>query len=294
MTRHLGFPLALVLAVSAQSALAQITDDFEVDSSASYTVVDDGNGASGDGTPDGNIIFGFDYSALSVPPAPNSAPGTSSGLVMTVNDTDQDAGPADHITAFNNTAMTGSYRLDVDIYMGIDSEEGTTEFAHVGVAGATTDFTSIFTPVVDNGHFMSMTGEGGSGSDYRHSAPSNPAIASGDASYFNTGGSTNAATPFFEGLLPSPEFEFAGSPGNSWIEFSITVADRVTYWINGTPIIGTPTIESDGLISLGYTDPFSSVGGQFIVYDNLSVTAIPEPTSAVLVLAGLVAAARRR
>lgn len=294
MIRQLGLTLAMVMAVSAQSALAQITDDFEVDSSASYTVLDESNAPSGDGTPDGAIIFGFDYSALSVPLAPNSAPGGFGGLVMTVNDTENDAGPQDVITAFHNTAISGAYRLDVDVYLGIDSDSGTTEYAHVGVASDGSDFNSLFLDSAGEGHFVAINGDGDSSSDYRHTTPSTAAVPTGDPTYLNPDFSTNNSAQFYQDLFPSPPFEFDGSPGNSWMELTVTVADTVTYWVNGTPIISTPTEASDGLVSLGYADLFSSVGGQFVVYDNLSVTAIPEPTTAVLALLGVAGLARRR
>ena len=42
------------------SAALLISDDFEVDSSANYTVVDDG-------TPDGTVNFGYDYVAAGIP-----------------------------------------------------------------------------------------------------------------------------------------------------------------------------------------------------------------------------------
>lgn len=300
MTRQLCFTLALCGALTAQVASAQISDDFESDSSGSYTVLDESNAASGDGTPDGNILFAFDYTALSVPAAPNSAPGATSGLVMSVNDTDTDEGAQDVITAFHNTAITGKYRLDVDVYLGIDSDGGTTEFAHVGVAGdnPATDFNSLFLDTAGSGHYLAFNGDGDSSSDWRHSTPSTFAVPSGDPSYLNNDGvnpnSTNGLVPFYQELLPAPEFQFPGSPGNSWIELTVTVADTVTYWVNGTPIINTPAEATDGLVSLGYADLFSSVGGQFVVYDNLSVTAIPEPTSALLALAGLAVLARRR
>lgn len=300
MRRQLCFTLTLVLGLAAQTAIAQITDDFEVDSSASYTVVDESNAASGDGTPDGTILFGFDYTALtslagSVPPAPNSAPGETRGLVMSANNTDQDAGAADHITAYHNTSISGKYRLDVDVYLGIDSDGGTTEYAHVGVAGSTDDFNSLFLPITSgDGHFVAINGDGDSSSDYRHTTPSTGAVPSGDSTYLNPDFSTNNSAQFYQDLFPSPPFDFAGSPGNSWMELTVTVADTVTYWVNGTPIISTNTEASDGLVSLGYADLFSSVGGQFVVYDNLRVSAIPEPTTALLALAGLAGLVRRR
>ncbi|WP_197526708.1 hypothetical protein [Botrimarina colliarenosi] len=279
--------------------MAQISDSFETDTSANYTVVDDSNGASGDGVFDGTIAFAYDYVAAGIPLAPRSLPGDVGGLRMTVNDTEEGEEGAttteeDHITAFNNLSIAGSYRIDVDMYMGVNlGASGTTEFAHVGVAGSSTDFLSIFTPTTDNGYYVSITGEGGSGSDYRTSAPGNAAIPSGDPVYLNPTNTTNSATEPYLSLYPNTEVP--GSPTNIWTTLTITVADTVTYFLDGTPIIQVPnTGSSDGLVGLGYTDPFDSVGPNFVIYDNLTVTAIPEPTAAFLALAGMAALAGRR
>ena len=62
MSRHLWIvALAATLGLVAAPAMAQISDSFETDTSADYTVVDDSNGASGDGGFDGTIDFAFDY-----------------------------------------------------------------------------------------------------------------------------------------------------------------------------------------------------------------------------------------
>lgn len=292
--------LAASVAIVASPAVAQISDNFEVDSSASFTVVDDSNGASGDGGADSTVEFAYDYVAAGIPLAPNSAAGDVGGLRMTVNATEegdegQSATEEDHVTAFSNLMIADAfYRLDVDIYMGVDAgASGTTEFAHVGVAGDSSDFTSIFTPVVANGHFMSMTGEGGSGSDYRHSIPGTGAVGSGDLSYLNDANTTNSSGDTYQNLFPNTAFP--GSPTNIWTTMTITVnPDVVTYWLDGTPIIQTPTLASNGLVSLGLTDPFDSVGPHFVIYDNLSVTAVPEPAAAFLALLGCVAMTSRR
>lgn len=284
----------------AAPATAQfISDNFETDSSANYTVVDDSNGASGDGGADSTIDFGFDYVAAGIPLAPNSMPGDTRGLRMTVNDREEgDEGPSsteeDHITAFNNTVLSGAYRLQVDMYMGVDSSRGgTTEFAHVGIDGSSTDFLSIFTPIVDNGHFVSITGEGGSSSDYRHSAPGSPAVPSGDASYLNADNTTNASAQLYQDLYPSTEFP--GSPTNIWTTLVIEATDTtVTYLLDGVPIIRTARGATGGLAGLGLTDPFDSVGPHFVVYDNLVVGRVPEPTSALLGLTGVAMLALRR
>lgn len=299
MTRQLTrFAVATAIAFCGSTALAQISDDFETDTSASYTVIDDSNGASGDGAADSTSEFAFDYIAAGIPLAPNSTAGDVGGLRLTVNAREegpegQTSTEEDHITAFHNLALTGSYRLDVDMYMGVNLlAPGTTEFAHIGVAGATTDFTSIFTPVVDNGHFLSITGEGGSSSDYRHSAPGAPAIPSGNGTYLNSLKSTNASVQEYQDIYPASDSP--GSPTNIWTTVTITNTPAgVTYWLDGTPIIKTAQGATDGLVSLGYTDPFDSVGPHFVIYDNLSVTAIPEPSAALLCLAGLAGLARR-
>ena len=299
MSRHLWIvALAAAFGYAAVPAAAQISDSFETDTSADYTVVDDSNGASGDGAFDGAIDFAFDYVSAGIPLAPRSAPGDVGGLRMTVNETEEGAeGPTtteeDHITAFNNMALSGWYRLDVDIYLGVNpGASGTTELAHVGVAGSTDDFLSIFTPIVDNGHFISITGDGGSSSDYRHSVPGNPAVPSGDPSYLNSFNTTNAAVEPYLSLYPNTDFP--GSPTNIWTTLTMLVSDKVTYLLDGVPIIQTATVSSDGLVGLGYIDPFDSVGPHFVVYDNLTVTPIPEPTTALLALAGLATLAGRR
>jgi hypothetical protein len=289
-----AFCVALGLTTQA-FAQVLMTDEFEVDTSANYTLMSDDNAPSGDGVFDGSVVFNYDYSLQGVPSAPRSTGGTTRGLIMTVNDTEEgpdgpSAAEEDHVTAFNTTAINApSYRLDVDIFMGVDlGQSGTTEFAHVGVAGDGLDFNSIFTPIAGSGYFMSMTGEGGSSSDYRHSTPTVLAVPSGDSSYLNPENTTNASSVLYQGLFPSPPSDVQGSPTNIWTTLSITVADKVTYWLDGTPIIQTDNVGADGFVSLGYTDPFDSVGPHFVVYDNLTVTVIPEPSTLLLVLAALV------
>ncbi|QNN20848.1 hypothetical protein HED60_00710 [Planctomycetales bacterium ZRK34] len=286
-----------VFGVTAVAPGALIEDDFEADTSSNYTIVDDSNAASGDGTADSTSTFAFDYIAAGIPLAPNSTAGDTGGLLFTVNDS---AGEADHIAAFNNTSITATnYRLQVDMYMRVEiGQSGSTEMAHVGVAGSSSDYISIFTPVVTNGHFISITGEGGSSSDYRHSVPSIAAVPSGDSSYLDPAQTTNASGTLYQSLFPSTDFP--GSPGNVWTTLTIDVTPTtVTYSLDGTPIIQATTEVSSGLISLGYTDPFTSVGPHYVIYDNLSVTeisgAVPSPSSAaVFGLLGAVGCLLRR
>lgn len=287
--------LATSLATGAASA-SLLSDTFESDSSASYTVKTDANSPAGDGTADSTSQFAFDYIGAGIPLAPNSAPGTRGGLRFTVNATEEGPdGPTvteeDHITAFHNVAVSSPfYTLKVDMYLGVQATQpGTTELAHIGVAGNNTNFNSIFTPIAGSGHFISITGEGGSASDYRHYTPSVTAVPTGNASYLNSTNTTNNTGDTYQTLFPAPPFQFAGAPGNSWVTVTIEVNPATTtYLLNGTPIIRTATEVSAGLVSLGYTDPFDSVGPHFVIYDNLTVT-VPEPGSSFLGALGMAA-----
>ncbi len=283
-TQFLAASLVSALAGITGTGAALIMDDFESDSSGSYTVVDDG-------TPDGTVTFAYDYVSAGIPLAPNSAGGSMGGLRFTVNDS---AGTADAYTAFHTTAVSGSYRLSVDVWMGVETGPGSTEMMHVGVAGDGATFNSIFSPISGSGHFLSVTGEGGSSSDFRHYNPSVTSVPSGDASYLNDLMTTNATGDTYQTIFAGGDFP--GSPGNRWTTLTIDVIDGgdITYSFDGTPIIRTPTEASAGQVSLGYVDPFSSQGPHFVIYDNLSVEAIPEPSVAAFGLVSLGALALRR
>ncbi|MEM1445633.1 MAG: PEP-CTERM sorting domain-containing protein [Planctomycetota bacterium] len=277
------------------TAATLISDDFEVDSSANYTLVDEATGASGDGTPDSTSAFAFDYIAAGIPLAPNSTAGDTGGLRFAANETGSDAGAADHITAFHNTAVTSPFfTLTVDVYMDVESAGGSTEFAHVGVAGSTSDFLSIFTPVVFNGHTLAFTGDGGSASDYRHSDP-DEIFNTGDPTYLDPANSTNGTGALYQGLFPTGS-PAAGSPGNLWTTLEVVNnGSTLTYSFDGTPIITTDFDGSGGdLIALGYADVFSSVGPHAVIFDNLTVTDVPEPATAALLGLGGLAMLRRR
>lgn len=291
--------LALVCVVSmvGGASAAIIADNFEVDTSANYTLVEIGG-------PDSSAAFAFDYVAAGIPLAPRSTAGDVGGLRMTANDT---LGVANQLTAFNNTPIVGlnAYTLLVDVYMGVTGTGGTTEMMHVGVAGDGVTGNSIFTPISGTGHFLAMTGEGGSSSDFRHFKPSVTSVPSGDLSYLNSTNTTNSTGDTYQNLFPNPPYQYAGSPGNAWttlrIDFVGGVGGTITYSLDGatgmTPIIQDISEVLDGQISLGYSDPFGSVAtpfqSMFVIYDNLEVV-IPEPGALSLLAIGAIALLRRR
>ncbi|MEM8863968.1 MAG: PEP-CTERM sorting domain-containing protein [Planctomycetota bacterium] len=289
---HLATFIAISGMIANVSSGALISDDFEVDSSASYAVLDDGNAPSGDGTPDGAIAFAFDYITAGIPLAPNSTAGDIGGLRMAANETGDDAGAADHISAFHLTSVnSGAYTVSVDIYMAIENAGGTTEFSSVGVGSDGSDFNSIFTPIAGVGQFLSMTGDGGSSSDFRHYIQGTP-VNSGDPSYLNSTSTTQSSGDTYQAIYPGGDFP--GSPGNRWTTMTISVnPSRVLYSLDGTPVVSAASVKTDGLVGLSYSDVFSSVGPHFVVFDNL-VVEIPEPASVSLMVVAVAGLLSRR
>jgi len=287
----------ITFALTHQINGAVIADTFEINSQSSYTVVNDG-------TPNGTQTFAFDYLAAGIPLAPRSAPGAGKGLRLTANDS---ASQVDSWTVFHTTSVIAQrYRFEVDVFWNIGTvATATTEFAQIGVGGDGSTFNSIFTPISGSGSFIAFTGDGGSASDYRwHLGAANGGtgtLPNTDPSYLGNG--SNNTNSFFQGLFPlnsRPVPAVAGSPGNMWTTVSIDVDNdnkTITYSFDGTKTFeGSFTGDMKGSISLGINDPFTSVdsGNVFVVYDNLNVTVIPEPSSALLLVLGALGFATRR
>jgi hypothetical protein len=273
----------LAVAAGALAALypasaSLISDSFETDSSSNYTVVNDG-------TPNGTVNFSYNYVSAGIPLAPRSSPGDSFGLRMTVNDS---AGAVDTFTAFHNTLITAPiYTFTVDVYIGFTGTAGTTEHAHVGVGGDGVTPNSLFTPISGSGSFIAFDGDGGSASDYRWYLDADnggaTTIPNTDPSYLGHGSNNTGA--FYQALFPSTTV--AGSPGNVWTKVEVTVdnsAKSIQYRMNDQLIFdstpnGPYTGNLNGAISVGLHDAFTSVdpATTYVVFDNLVVTAVPEP-----------------
>lgn len=275
---HRPLLLAAAGSLAATSASAQvlITDDFEVNSSANYTTVDDG-------TPDGTQTFAFDYVAAGIPLAPRSTTGDRHGLRLTANDT---AAATDAWTLFHNTPITADhYTLTVDVWLNFLSGPTTTEHAHVGVGGDGTTFNQLFTPISGSGAYIAFDGDGGSGSDYRwfRSPANTPAGETANTTLPNDhpsylGHGSNNTNPFFQGLFPSPPATIVGSPGNIWTTLVIDVHNVngvISFYFDGMLTFqGNFAGRFDGLVSLGHADVFTSLSGAldvYTLYDNLVV-----------------------
>jgi len=262
--------------VASASAQTIISDDFETDTSADYTLVDDGN-------IDGTQQFAFDYVAAGIPLAPRSSPGDTGGLRLTANDS---FGLNNAFTLFHNTDVSlDRYQLTVDVFMGFSGIDGTTEYAHVGVGSPAVRHNQLFSPISGDGAFIASNGDGGATlSDYRwFRDPDNSPPGDGNTTLPNShpsylGNSSLNTGPFFQTLFPSPPSTVAGSPGNIWTTVRIdvdNVAGVISFYFDDELTFQDPTFINrfDGFVSLGLADTFNSIdpGTVFTLYDNLVV-----------------------
>ncbi|MEZ6016160.1 MAG: hypothetical protein R3F49_13655 [Planctomycetota bacterium] len=266
------------LAATTASAQVVISDNFETDSSANYTVVNDG-------TPNGTQTFAFDYVAAGIPLAPRSTAGDVGGLKLTANDTDT---AVDAWTLFHNVPVGAlQYKLTVDVWMNFVGTAGTTEFANIGVGGDGATFNQYASPISGSGAFIAFTGDGGSGSDYRwfRDGANTPAGDMASTTLPNThpsylGHGSNNSGAFFQALFPSPPATIAGSPGNIWTTVEIVVDNAngmIAFYFDGQLTFqGEFANAFDGLVSLGIADTFTSVSPatNFTLYDNLEVEVL--------------------
>jgi hypothetical protein len=235
--------------------------------------------------------FGYDYSADGIPEAPNTQGGddATSGVKLEANIS---TGTGNFFTIYPmGQNFTGSNQLRFDAWMNWGAT-GTTEFMGGGIG-----YDGVSADLVSGAQFIA-TGDGGSSADWR---------ALKDGFYVSTGadypaGSLNNSAAYYSDFLPSTNGSIAGAPGFQWITWEFNVlGNDVSIFIekpNGDRLLlisydkTTPNVATtDGNISLYYADFFTSVaspaGSTFGLVDNVVVTVIPEPASALLVLGGV-------
>ncbi len=264
-------------------------DDFDTDTSASWSVY---NGSTS-GTPDYTAEFSYDYSADSIPSAPNTSGGTTRGLKFTINNGDATAENAGVSAYPTGESFSGDFYMTVDVWLNFNaSGSGTTEFATFGInhEGTRVNWESDGATASD-GIWFGCTGDGDSGTDYR-AYEGNP---SDDPTWLNDT-NENAATagfldpdvdgtyddnnwdPLPASIFPSPPFEVEGAPGNAWTTVEVSQAGGVLFWkFDGTTICTRTNASSytSGNIMLGYMDIYTSIANPaadaFCIFDNVKV-----------------------
>ena len=276
--RHLSMPAlwlgfcatSLAACAPAQPRVVVFSDDFDAGASEADWVV---YSHAGDYTAD----FAFDYGTRDIPPAPNSAGGSTIGLQFTVNNND-DIAAADAVSAYPlATFLDGDYTLKFDMWLnyngGAGGGSGSTEFATAGLNHAGGQVVWQNNGASD-GYWCAVTGEGGASDDYRvyRDATLLSTATAGQAAV-----SRNHTDVFYQSLFPNPSYETQGAPGKHWVEVEISQRGGVIEWrLNGMLIaIRLDTASSAGNVMLGYMDTYSSIADpavdNFVIFDNLRI-----------------------
>lgn len=318
MKRIFGMLAAMLVASTignTASATILFSDDFETDSSASYNVnVSTGNHAA---------TFAYDYSAVGIPPAPNSG-GTTSGLKLEANYLNaNDATETNGGVSVSPTGLsvTGDFNLRMDVWLNTIGPmpaggSGSTVLTTYGwgTAGSSAQWFNSRDSIV-----FGTTGEAGSSTDFviypndALAANGSPLYAASGVVDPNAADSRNHPHIYYAGFggdtPPAAQTAlFAEQTGSTivgamafaWRDVQIQKrGDSVTWTIDGL-LIGT--VDASTLAPLGGSNIFfgqSDINNTastsanvrsllFGLIDNVVVTAVPEPGS--LTLIGLCAA----
>ncbi len=327
MTRLVRFLAMAALCIGSHVATAQVTiidDDLNTDTSSDYTIVNAGLGA-----PDGTLAFAFDYSTLtdpngnSIPSAPGSTDGSTTGIQVTVN---RNVGPnasfeTEGYTIFHNTEISNvmDYTMTVDVFLGVWSnipDIGTTQHATIGVAGDRTtvnlpfEFNGALDALTGSGNYVFISSDGGDSSDYRHwrdnanGTPNPGPVNQFDPDYLSSDMGTNVIGGNYFGLfdeIANLNAPYPGFIGNGWATVKVEVLQSeglLKYYVRGATanstgdpslppefvqIIESPLYDTDGFVSFGLGDLYSSivptaeVDNQWAVFDNLLVVGTSMP-----------------
>ena len=268
----------------AASGTVLFSDNFDADTTGAWTV--------NEGHPDSNrATFNWDYSALGIPPAPHTTNGTTLGLKLEANVgvpefTGLSVSPI-------NAGFEGDYRLSFDMWINYNGPltaggtGSTMSFsAGIGTSGTTAQFPGSSV----EGVLFSVTGEGGSGSDWRaYNAVGAPLAA--DSGVYPAESLNNSASyyaPFGRVIAPAEQVALypeqgegrtpTGSPGMAWHEVSIEKrGDEVNWFVDNlriATITGTNE-EFSTNIFVGFFDINATQTGNqdlsFGLVDNLRV-----------------------
>lgn len=236
--KNLILAATAMLAVGSASA-ATLTYNFDTDQSSSFVVQSTGDAG------ESSVNFSYDYSThvqdsgttFTIPVAPNSV-ATTLGLQMFVNSGPSTVG-LDGISVYPDVTgldlSAGAYTITFDVWSNHNGNSGggsgSTLITNWGAAADTTlsnsgNFTAI------DGFTYGMTGDGGSGTDYRYYQGNPNAPLHATANYNGAAEINNTAagwTAFFPNNgtngTPVTGAVSIGASGKQWITVRLTVSN---------------------------------------------------------------------
>ncbi len=292
--------LALCLPLAARSQVL-FSDDFQTDSSANWRIF----GISANGvTNDYSAQFAFDYSTQTyafdgvtnfVPPSPHSS-GTSKGLKVTVNKNGNANTAAVSLYPIGQT-FSNDYTLKFDLWMDYNGDvpfggDGSTEFSSFGLNHLGTQVNWPNGPQPGDGVWFSVTGDGGSGSDYRAFLGDQGGGANteqigtlggfldrdGDGTPEQNAPDDGSFSPL-QLMFHPPQHQTPGAIGKHWVQVELRQRAGVVTWLIDGFIIAEQANNngfSSGDIMLGYMDPYnaeiaSPPDENYAIFDNVRV-----------------------
>lgn len=303
LVRYAALAALATLASQAQAQLL-FSDNFDSNTSASWAV----NKSTGANANDAGSVaaFAFDYSTVGIPSAPRSTGGSTSGLKLQANL----AGGIFSGLSVSPTGQSfaGDYVLSFDMWMNFNGAfpaggSGSTQAGGAGLLTAGT--TAQWAGGAQDSVWFAVTGDGNSSVDYRAYSPAAPTgylDASGVFAAGTTGSPRNQSNAYYSGFgavgAPQDQIDLypgqtgttlAGSQAFEWHQVDVKYAAGVaTFTIDGLLIATVDTATAGTVggsnILLNYfdtnatssTDP-NSAALIFGLFDNVTVTAVPEP-----------------
>jgi hypothetical protein len=294
-----------------KASAAYFFDNFDADTGALWNV----NRATTANATANFATFAFDYSTIGIPAAPGSG-GTTRGLKLEANvsggvQTGISVSPRD-------LALPNEYILRFNLWHNFNGPmpgggNGSTQVSGAGVGTAGT--TAQWAAGAYDSVFFGATGDGGSSIDYRVYPVANTASPTTGWYAAGTSASTSADSrnnldPYYAGFggqTPPAEqtalfsqqtgASVAGAQGFKWRDVVITkTADTITWSIDGVRIASVPTaglnfggnnilLNHFDINATSSTDP-NARQLLFGLFDNVTVTAIPEPSTTALMAIG--------
>lgn len=335
-TRILAGAAILALPLTASAAL--YSETFDVDATANWQF---NSSAAADLAADNvnnEANYFFDYSTIGIPSAPGSG-GTTRGLKVEANVNDGTGTFMGMSTSPIGLTLPSEYILRAYVWQNANGATtppgfpaggtGSTQVTNmtVGATGTSAEFPGGTMTGVQGG----VTGEGGSGTDWRvysaampdgPGAVISPSAHPGVYAAGNTTADLNNTDAYYTAAFPGttpPAAQTAlhsqqngttqnGTPAFNWYLWEITKTATETTWrVNGTLIATLPAslypagFDTNPNFALGHMDINSTTtdaAGRpllFGLFDNVTVDVIPEPGSlSLFALAGLAMARRRR